>query len=65
MTDPRYQGGSPVFKDDPRMPVQTVLDNLEDGMTPDEIAKAWKIELRLVTGVRQFAESHKLARPVR
>jgi hypothetical protein len=27
MTDARYHGGAPVFKDDPRMPVQTVLDN--------------------------------------
>ena len=41
MTDPRYHGGAPVFRDDPRMPVQTVLDNLEDGMTPEEIAEAW------------------------
>jgi len=65
MTDPQYQGGAPVFKDDPRMPVQTVLDNLEDGMTPEQIAKAWKLELRLVASVQQFAESQRLARPAR
>lgn len=65
MTDPRYQSGAPVFKDDPRMPVQAVLDNLEDGMTPEQIAKAWKVELRLVASVQQFAESQRLARPVR
>jgi uncharacterized protein (DUF433 family) len=41
MTDPRYHGGAPVFRADPRMPLQTVLDNLEDGMTPEEIAEAW------------------------
>jgi Protein of unknown function (DUF433) len=50
MTDPRFQSGAPVFKDDPRMPVQTVLDNLDDGMTPEQVAKAWDIELLLVAG---------------
>jgi uncharacterized protein (DUF433 family) len=65
MTDPRYLHGAPVFRDEPRMPVQTVLDNLEDGMTPEQIAKAWQIDLRLVAGVQQFAESQRLADPVR
>jgi hypothetical protein len=54
MTDLRYLNGAPVFKEEPRMPVQTVLDNLEDGMTPEAIA-----------GVKQFAERQRLARPVR
>jgi uncharacterized protein (DUF433 family) len=65
LTDPRYLSGAPVFKDDPRMPIQTVLDNLEDGMTPEEVATAWKIELRLVLGVQQFAEGQRIARLVR
>jgi uncharacterized protein (DUF433 family) len=65
MADPRFQSGAPVFKDDPRMPVQTVLDNLDDGMTPEQVAKAWDIEPLLVAGVRHFAESQRLARPVR
>jgi uncharacterized protein (DUF433 family) len=65
MSDPRYLSGAPVFREEPRMPVQTVLDNLEDGMTPEAIAKAWKIDLRLVAGVKDFAESQHLARSVR
>jgi uncharacterized protein (DUF433 family) len=48
--------GAPVFKEEPRMPVQAVLDNLDDGMSPDDVAKAYRIELRLVTSVKQFAE---------
>jgi uncharacterized protein (DUF433 family) len=63
MTDPRYQSGAPVFKDDPRMPVQTVLDNLEDGMTPEQIAKAWNVALHLITGVQRFVENERLAHP--
>ena len=65
MTDPRYMSGEPVFKDEPRMPVQTVLDNLDDGMTPQQIAEAWQIELRLVTRAKEFAESQRLAHSVR
>ena len=65
MTDPRYLHGAPVFKDEPRMPVQAVLDNLDDGMPPDAVAKAYQIDVRLVTGVKQFAESQRLAHPVR
>ena len=64
MSDPRYLPGSPVFRDEPRMPVQAVLDNLDDGMTPDAVAEAYQIDLRLVTGVKQFAESQRFAHPV-
>jgi uncharacterized protein (DUF433 family) len=65
MTDPRYLHGTPVFKDEPRMPVQAVLDNLDDGMTPDTVAKAYQIDLRLVMAVKQYAESQRLAHSVR
>ena len=65
MTDPRYLHGVPVFKEEPRMPVQAVLDNLDDGLTPEAIAEAYQIELRLVTGVKQFVEIQRLARPIR
>ena len=47
MTDPRYLHGLPVFRDEPRMPVQAVLDNLDDGMTPEAVAEAYQIELLL------------------
>lgn len=64
MTDPHYLHGVPVFRDEPRMPVQAVLDNLDDGMSPDAIAKAYQIDLHLVIAVIQFAESQRLAHPV-
>jgi uncharacterized protein (DUF433 family) len=54
MTDSRYVSGSPVFKEEPRMPVQTVLENLDDGMTPEAIAEAWEIDLRLVSRSKEF-----------
>lgn len=61
MVDPGYLHGAPVFRDEPRMPVQAVLDNLDDGMSPDDVAKAYQIELRLVKGLKQFAESQRFA----
>jgi len=54
-----------VFKDEPRVPLQAVLDNLDDGMTPDAVAKAYQIDVRLVNGVKQFAESQRFAHSVR
>jgi len=64
MTDPRYLHGAPVFRDEPRMPVQAVLDNLDDGMTPEAVANAYQIDLRLVTAVKQFVEGQRLAHTV-
>jgi len=65
MADSRYLSGAPVFKDEPRVPVQTVLDDLDDGMTPEAIAEAWQIDLSLVARVKEFAESQRLAHSVR
>ncbi len=65
MTDPRYLHGAPVFRDEPRMPVQAVLDNLDDGMSPEEVAQAYQLDVCLVVRVQQFAENQKLAHPVR
>ena len=64
MTDPRYLHGVPVFREEPRLPVQAVLDNLDDGMTPDGVAEAYQIALRLVVAVKQFAESQRFAHSV-
>jgi uncharacterized protein (DUF433 family) len=65
MSDRRYLHGAPVFRDEPRMSVQAVLDNLNDGMTPEAVASAYEIDLRLVIGVKEFAESQRLAHSVR
>jgi uncharacterized protein (DUF433 family) len=64
MSDPRYLSGTPVFRDEPRMPVQAVLDNLDDGMPPDAVAKAYQIDLRLVMAAKQYAESQRLAHSI-
>ena len=45
--------------------VLAVLDNSDDGMTPDAVAKAYQIDVRLVMGVKQFAKGSECAHPVR
>jgi uncharacterized protein (DUF433 family) len=64
MTDPRYFHGVAVFRDEPRMPVQAVLDNLDDGMSLEDIAMAYEINVVLVEAVRHFAKSQRLAHSV-
>ena len=65
ISDPRYQHGAPVYKDEPRMTVQAVADNLQSGKSPERIAEAYQIDLRLVLGTKRFIESQSVvARPV-
>jgi len=64
MINEHFLSGVPVFKDEPRMPLQTILGNLEGGMTAEGIAKSWELDLRLVSAVKDFAESHSFARSV-
>ncbi len=59
MSSPNYQSGQPVFKDEPRMTVQAVVDNLED-MAPEEVAAMYKLPLRLVEGTKRFVESQSV-----
>lgn len=65
MTDPSYLHGAAVFRDEPRMPVEAVLDNLDDGMAPEEIARSYQISIVLVEAVKQFAQSQRLEHSVR
>lgn len=64
MKDPLYQHGALVFKEEPRMTVQAVVDNLETGKSPERIAEAYQIDLRLVAGVKTFIESQRVASSV-
>ena len=43
------------------MPVQAVLDNLDDGMTPEAVAEAYQIDLRLVTAIKNYAEGQRVS----
>lgn len=60
MTDPRYLHGSePVYKDEPRVPVRVIAENLEK-FAPEEIAEDYQIDLQLVLGTKRFIESQSV-----
>jgi len=65
MTDPRFVHETAVIRDEPRMPVHAVLDNLDDGMSLEEIASAYQIDVELFAAVKQFVESQRLAHSIR
>lgn len=60
---PRKVSGAWVFRGT-RMPVATVFENLEDGMTIDEIMEQFDVTREQVTAVLDFA-ARSLAAPVR
>lgn len=60
---PGKVGGAWVFRGT-RMPVATVFENLEDGMTIDEIVEQFNVAREQVKAVLDFA-ARSLAAPVR
>jgi len=60
---PGKVSGAWVFRGT-RMPVATVFENLEDGMTIDEIIEAFDVTREQITAVLDFA-ARSLAAPVR
>jgi uncharacterized protein (DUF433 family) len=46
--------GVPLLKGT-RMPVQTIIDNIDYGMTPAEVAETWQLDPRNVIAIWEFA----------
>jgi uncharacterized protein (DUF433 family) len=59
---PGKVSGAPLLKGT-RMPAQTIVDNMDAGMTPAEVAETWRLEISDVLAIRAFVERHR-ARPV-
>jgi len=58
---PEKVSGAPVLKGT-RMPVQAIVDNYDDGLSPAEIAETFEIPLAAVTGILEFVGQQR-ARP--
>jgi uncharacterized protein (DUF433 family) len=54
------QGGTPVIRGT-RMPVQAILDNLDYGVTVDEVAEQFEIRRELVQAVMDYAHNQRVA----
>jgi uncharacterized protein (DUF433 family) len=55
--------GVPLLKGT-RMPAQTIIDNIDAGMTPAEVAETWRLNLNTVLAIYAYGETHR-ARPSR
>lgn len=60
---PGKVSGVPLLKGT-RMPVQTILDNLDYGMSADEVAATWELDPATVRTIYEYAEKQR-ARSIR
>lgn len=58
------EGGAPVLRGT-RMPVQVIIDNLDYGVSIEEIAEQFEVRRELVKAVARFAQTQRLAHSVR
>ncbi|HEV3038111.1 MAG TPA: DUF433 domain-containing protein [Candidatus Angelobacter sp.] len=57
-------GGAPVLRGT-RMPVDSIIDNFDYGVSAAEISEQFELPLNQVEAVVSYAQSHRIARPVR
>jgi len=62
--NPRVQGGATVLRGT-RLPVSAILDNFDYGLDSDEIAAQFQTARELVEDILAYAQSHRIARPLR
>ncbi len=61
---PGVHSGAPVLRGT-RMPANAIIDNFDHGVSVAEIAEHFEIPLELVQAVVTYAQSHRVAHPVR
>jgi uncharacterized protein (DUF433 family) len=61
---PEIQSGAPVLKGT-RVPVSAIVDNAEDGLSPEEIVEQFPVTLGQVKAVLAYADEHRIADPIR
>lgn len=60
---PHVQSGAPVLRGT-RLPVSTIVDNFDYGVTVAEIAEQFEVPLADVEAVLSYAKAHRVAHPV-
>jgi len=56
--------GSPVLRDS-RMPADAIVNNFDYGLSAAEIAEQFELPVGCVEAVLAYAQSHRVAHPVR
>jgi uncharacterized protein (DUF433 family) len=61
---PGVQSGAPVLRGT-RMPVNAILDNFDYGVSVAEIAEQFEVPPDRIETIVAYAQSHRVAHPVR
>ncbi len=61
---PEVQSGAPVLRGT-RMPATAIVDNFDYGMTVSEIADQFELPPDSIEAIVTYAQSHRVAHPVR
>jgi uncharacterized protein (DUF433 family) len=62
-TRPGYLSGRPALRDDPRVPPETIVENLDSGETAEQVIENYglRTSLRDVLAVYEFAKKQRVA----
>ncbi len=65
-TNPDYVSGAAALLQDPRVPVETIIVNMDEGMSAEEVVEAFglKTPLKDVLAVYEYAKEQRVAHPV-
>jgi uncharacterized protein (DUF433 family) len=65
-TKPGYVSGVAALLDDPRVPAETVIVNMDEGMSAEEVIETFGLTIRLkdVLPVYNYAKEQRAAHPV-
>ena len=65
-TKPGYISGAAALLEDPRVPAETVVVNMDEGMSAEEVAEAFGLETSVqnVLVVYEYAKQQRVAHPV-
>jgi uncharacterized protein (DUF433 family) len=55
-----YIGGKPALREDPRVPPEVICENMDDGMTAEEIVDSFSLRTPIadVLAVYAYAKAH-------
>jgi uncharacterized protein (DUF433 family) len=60
---PKVQSGAPVLRGT-RLPVNAIVDNFDDGLSPDEISEQFQVSVDRVREILAYVAGHRIAHPV-
>ena len=66
LTRPGYLSGKPALRDDPRIPPEIIVDNLDLGESPQQVIENYGLRTSLneVLAVYAYAKRQRVASPV-